>query len=641
MPRKVSPPVSEHHRLRTLLDSGEKKVFEFFDTHLNEDWEIYIQPHMNGLRPDFVLLNPNVGLAVFEVKDWTLKEKGLPYRMEKKRGGQYTLKLGANANVEGRNPINKINLYREEVFSLYCPRLGENANGFAAVSAGVIFSDSLGKHAKELFSPIMGNLHPQYFTITGCDSLNAGEVGVVFPVGRWQKSKIMTPDLANDFRGWLEEPEYYREQRQSLKLNSRQEELVANRTASGFRRVKGPAGSGKSIVIAARAAQLAQEGKSVLVVCYNVTLVNYLRDLCARWTAPLKRREVVNKVTWMHFHQWCKRTCYELGEKEAYKQFWSDRLGDGNSEDEDEIEVADKVFDQELGELVAGIIDKHPDDLKKYDAILVDEGQDFMPEWWNVLRKVNNSEGEMMLVADASQDIYEKAEKWTDDAMTGAGFPGGQWYELSGSYRLPTKFLPYLREFADHFLDKEMVDIPEETQETFLKDIEGDCSLRWVHAEQQSQKWVCYEEILRLISRDDGEVIPVPDVTVLVSTSADGLWLAGKLKEINIRTINTFAESKKDRKMKKVVFYKGDARVKLTTVHSFKGIESRAMVISLGKGGASDNALAYTAMTRLKRCEGTDRGSYLTVVSSHPEFKLFGKTWPDYEEVIPDATDVT
>ena len=93
--------------------------------------------------------------------------------------------------------------------------------------------------------------------------------------------------------------------------------------------------------------------------------------------------------------------------------------------------------------------------------------------------------------------------------------------------------------------------------------------------------------------------------------------------------------------MKKVVFYKGDARVKLTRVHSFKGIESRAMVISLGKGGASDNALAYTAMTRLKRCEGTDRGSYLTVVSSHPEFKLFGKTWPDYEEVIPDATDVT
>ncbi len=73
MPRKVSPPVSEHHRLRDPLTDGEKMVFEFFDTHLDEAWEIYIQPHMNGLRPDFVLLNPNVGIAVFEVKDWSMR----------------------------------------------------------------------------------------------------------------------------------------------------------------------------------------------------------------------------------------------------------------------------------------------------------------------------------------------------------------------------------------------------------------------------------------------------------------------------------------------------------------------------------------------------------------------------------------
>jgi len=64
MTRIVSPPREEHHRLRQPLTVGERRVFEFFDQLLDPRWEIYIQPHLNGLRPDFVLLNPRVGIAV-------------------------------------------------------------------------------------------------------------------------------------------------------------------------------------------------------------------------------------------------------------------------------------------------------------------------------------------------------------------------------------------------------------------------------------------------------------------------------------------------------------------------------------------------------------------------------------------------
>ena len=72
MTRFVSPPKAEHHKLRQPLTSGEKMVFEFFDTHLPEHWDIYLQPHLNGLRPDIVLLSPKIGIAVFEIKDWDL-----------------------------------------------------------------------------------------------------------------------------------------------------------------------------------------------------------------------------------------------------------------------------------------------------------------------------------------------------------------------------------------------------------------------------------------------------------------------------------------------------------------------------------------------------------------------------------------
>src|SRR5580658_8188510 len=73
----LCPPRTELNLLRTPLTAGELQVLDFFDRSLPDAWEVYIQPHLNGLRPDFVLLHPKVGVAVFEVKDWDLD--AMPY----------------------------------------------------------------------------------------------------------------------------------------------------------------------------------------------------------------------------------------------------------------------------------------------------------------------------------------------------------------------------------------------------------------------------------------------------------------------------------------------------------------------------------------------------------------------------------
>ena len=44
-----------------------------------------------------------------------------------------------------------------------------------------------------------------------------------------------------------------------------------------FKKLSGVAGSGKTRVIAIRAASLAKLGKKILVICYNITLKNYLK----------------------------------------------------------------------------------------------------------------------------------------------------------------------------------------------------------------------------------------------------------------------------------------------------------------------------------------------------------------------------
>ena len=91
MARIISPPADQIDNLRQPLTPGERMVFEFFDTHLAREWEIYLQPHLNGLRPDFVLMNPHAGIAVFEVKDWNLD--AMEY-VVKEREGRCPILLG-------------------------------------------------------------------------------------------------------------------------------------------------------------------------------------------------------------------------------------------------------------------------------------------------------------------------------------------------------------------------------------------------------------------------------------------------------------------------------------------------------------------------------------------------------------------
>lgn len=105
-----------------------------------------------------------------------------------------------------------------------------------------------------------------------------------------------------------------------------------------------------------------------------------------------------------------KHACYDVGWEKRYDSLCKDGF------DEDVLNLAlPKLAEEAINQPGAN----------RYDAILVDEGQDYRPHWWSVLRKACKPNGEMLLVADATQDVYGPANAWTDDVMKGAGFPGG------------------------------------------------------------------------------------------------------------------------------------------------------------------------------------------------------------------------
>ena len=622
--RLIDPPPESFDKLPTPLTDGERKVIRLFHQKLPAEWEIYVQPHLNGLRPDIVLLHPRVGVAVFEIKDWDLR--AMRYYAKNGRDGRPMLmacdKRGKHFSREADNPINKILLYKEELFNLYCPRLDDQA-GLAVITAGLVFPCSPSADVAGLFEPFRTGVmrdHPQYFPIVGAEELSSGHVEALFPESARTTSHFMNDDIADDLRGWLKEPFFSQEQRQPLELDQRQRELATTRTDTGYRRIKGPAGCGKSVVLAARASSLAAAGKHTLVASFNITLLNYLRDLAVRHDAV--RQVIRRQIDFLNFHHWCKRICHASGHADDCQELWR-TSADGDDSD------SESVLSERLARLVEQIYREHEGSavMPKYDAILVDEGQDFQPSWWRTLRLALKPRGEMVLVADKTQNIYGTAAKWTEDAMADAGFRG-RWFELKISYRLPPAVIPLVRRFAEAFMTQEEVDIPEPKQ---LHIEFSPVELRWVHVREQANLLeACDLELQRMMKRLRPDTA-LTDITFL-SGKKMGRGLVQMLEDDDKRlnVLHTFDDDPSRSRRQKRAFFQGDARIKATTVHSFKGWEARHLIVCVKSiEYPEDKTLLYTALTRLRDHE---HGSCLTVVSCCHELRMYARSWPDYIE---------
>ena len=622
--RVVDPPMAELDRLANALTDGERLAIDFFNEYLPPEWEMYIQPHLNGLRPDLVLLNPAVGIAVFEVKDWDLDR--VEYYVDSRQDVPEIAARGNDGqpivlNPRNRNPLAQVARYQDEVLNLYCPRL-ETSYGAAArqaVTAGIIMTGATTERAEQLLSPLRTDVmraYPSYYPISGFDDLRSEGLRVVFPESQRQSSQVMSEAAASDLRGWLREPAFSREQRTPLALDAGQREVATTRTQSGYRRVRGPAGSGKTVALASRAAELAKEGKRVLVCTYNITLMNYIRDKAAQWARSQGRRRP--DVEFLNFHSWCKRVWEKFGKGSEYRALWEQA-----KDQEDRDQLSNVLIPKLTESMLREAANRTVADL--YDAILVDEGQDFLPSWWSALRAALAEGGEMLLVADMTQNVYGTANVWTDAAMRGSGF-SGPWFQLERSYRLPPSMIPVLKRYADTHLAMQDVDLPElDQQELHLWPVD----LKWIQTDRRSAVDACAAAITDQMSRLR-QANAVADIVFLAGHDV-GAVVVQRLEQKGIRVRHTFDDGQvygRGRRLK-LAFFQGDERVKATTLHSFKGWEAAQLIIYVDSAAsARARALFYAALTRIQRLES---GSALTVVSSAANLAEFGKTWPSHE----------
>src|SRR5690606_24118300 len=138
--------------------------------------------------------------------------------------------------------------------------------------------------------------------------------------------------------------------------------------------------------------------------------------------------------------------------------------------------------------------------------------------------------------------------------------------------------IDFVRDFGVRFLPREGSDLPLPRQ---LELELNPCQLRWIQAAPESEDRVAVDELWNLLKSHAGDGLSVADLTVLVDSQALGQRIVSLVGAQGAHCVNTFDEDERESRRKKLGFYMGDAKIKATTLHSFKGWETRALIVCI------------------------------------------------------------
>lgn len=150
--------------------------------------------------------------------------------------------------------------------------------------------------------------------------------------------------------------------------------------------VRGGAGSGKTFMAMEQARRLAADGQRVALVCYSHGLASYLRRITSSW----KQRQRPDYVGEFH----------KLGVE------WGAAKGPAESE---RTKETSQFFEHDLPRQMEELAANLPDG-KRFDAIVIDEAQDFADSWWEpILIALRDPDaGGLYVFSDEGQRVFQR-----------------------------------------------------------------------------------------------------------------------------------------------------------------------------------------------------------------------------------------
>jgi len=605
METRLFPTWEQLNAQHNPLTEGELALLRFLDLNLPKDnawtkeqklkdykgWLIFAQPFLNGTRPDIVIFNPQVGLVIYEVKDWKLDN------YEKRGKGLFV--SDGRGSYPVKDPVDQVEHYKEKLIGQLVPGIGEkmdkNEKNYGLIKTGIYFHKAKTTECQKKLGDKIKDF--KYFPFFGYDCLKIERINEIVPDIKITSSYYWDRSWNEDILFWLLPPFHSIEQGTILRLKGNQIKIAEPQ--KGHFRVRGVAGSGKTQALAFRAGKLASQGFNVLVISYNITLWHYIKDMIAR--TPLNFSW--GNFTFVHFHGFCKDILNEFGKR------WPESP-------KDDLEY---FFKSTVPKTVIETIEGKK--YQKYDAILIDEGQDYHFEWYHLLSNYFLTDrDELLIVADKKQNIFDRELDWLDKRVTKSGLEKfiDPYIDLTITFRLPQKVAVMTNEFSDTYNLNQDLKVGK-VEETLV--LLHSHHIIWLNIDDSEWSKFIYNAFLRLKKQE----YSASDIVILLPNHKLGIEAVQLFKQKGIEVNHVFEDNliKRYHPHKKA-FWMGDGRLKMSTIHSFKGWELLNIVLFIPKDSPeSDKRLdmiVYTAMTRTRE--------NLIVLNCNERYKIFGEKLP-------------
>ena len=420
---KFIPSIEKIKQFTVQPTEGEWTLLRFLERTLDDSFEVYFNPFLNGDRPDVVIMRRGGGVIIIEVKDWDLDLYTLD---EKKHWHLANPKNEAERRAYIKSPIDQAERYKKNLFNLHVEDLLsmniENSNMWSVVVCGVYFHNASHKQVFEkIVTPFSDqpryNKFIQHIALLGNDDLNKDffvNLLKKFYIISYYPSRLFTEELYKSIHHLLLPPLHTREQgvyisRYNGRLKrqnptfpmytKKQDELIYDEYKRKEWRVKGFAGSGKTVLLAAKAVQsylkLVENGiekPKILILTFNITLRNYIHD---------KIQRIHEEFDWysftiLHYHQFIKSQLNNLG------------IDFRREEGEDDEHFYARYYDNYQ------LFDEHKEQTERFDVIFIDEIQDYKRVWMDIIKDCFLYQGGdyprsgYYLFGDAKQNIYNR-----------------------------------------------------------------------------------------------------------------------------------------------------------------------------------------------------------------------------------------
>ncbi|SDT23353.1 3'-5' exonuclease [Pseudomonas oryzae] len=574
--------------------NGERRLAERLEKKLDDDYLCWFNVPVGpkALQPDFVVMHPQRGVLVLEVKDWKLDSIRSMDRGKAELFVDGQLKSVRNPMTQARAHVLEVVTTLQKDPELKQPP-GSKYTGALVMPYGwgVVLTAITRRQFEQ--TDLAEVLDPTHVLFQ--DEMTEGVEDEVFQQRLWDMFYQSFP--CNLGQSQLDRVRYhlypeirvnstpgqfglFSEQQAPLpsliKVMDLQQEQLARSLGEGHRVIHGAAGSGKTMILGYRCAHLASTlNKPILVLCYN-------RSLAGRLQQVMTERGLGEKVVVRNFHAWCYEQLKTFGiEPPDFKLPMDKKMA--------------QAVDITYAAVTNGCIPSG-----QYGAVLIDEGHDFQPEWFKLaVQMVDPETNSLLVLYDDAQSIYRDQGRKAklDFSFASVGIQAqGRTTILRVNYRNTLEVLTLARSFATELLtarDASEDGVPMITPESAGR--RGPLP-ELLHCQSDWQEWHCIVERIRY---EHGQGRAYNDMAVIYRSNNQGRQLEQVLQREGIPSASGLSSQGKGN------LYGDQDSVKVVSMHSSKGLEFGLVLIpglhELPKSAdstAEDARLLYVAMTR-------------------------------------------